>query len=123
MLELKLRIATDNWGPNSTITIPAPHDSCIQRIIDFYVDLVGALIGIAILILTMIIWVVIGPVMRLNSNWWLLIGTYAGLISMNDGFILRNVFHNLWGFEDGLFGEVRWEDGDALSVLLALSSE
>lgn len=33
--------------------------------------------------------------MHSNDNWWLLIGTYAGLIGMNDGFVLRNVQHRL----------------------------
>lgn len=109
-LELRLRIATGDNEPNPTVTIPAPKVGKIQRIINYYADLVGALIGIAILILTMIIWVVIGPAMGFNSNWWLLIGTYAGLVSMNDGFVLRNVFHKLRGYEDGLFGELAWEN-------------
>jgi len=35
--------------------------------------------------------IVIGPIMLFDANWWLLIGTYAGLIGMNDGFVLRNL--------------------------------
>ncbi len=119
-LELRLRAATGDSEPNLAVTIPAPNFGRIQRVIDYYADLVGALIGVAILILTIVVWVAIGPAMRFNSNWWLLIGTYAGLVGMNDGFVLRNVFHKLRGYEDGLFEEVAWVDEDALQVLDSL---
>jgi len=119
-LELRLRAATGDSEPNLAVTIPAPNFGRIQRVIDYYADLVGALIGVAILILTMIVWVAIGPAMGFNSNWWLLIGTYAGLVGMNDGFVLRNVFHKLRGYEDGLFEEVAWVDEDALQILDSL---
>jgi len=116
-LELRLRAATGDSEPNPTVTIPAPKVRRIQRVINYYADLVGALIGVAILSITMIIWVVIGPAMGFKSSWWLLIGTYAGLVGMNDGFVLRNVFHRLRSYEDGLFGEVSWMDEDALQIL------
>lgn len=119
-LELHLRAATRDTDPNPTVALPAPTVGRIQRVINYYADLVGALVGIAILILTMVVWVAIGPVMGFNSNWWLLIGTYAGLVGMNDGFVLRNVFHNLRVHEDGLFNKVAWEDDDAWDVLASL---
>lgn len=119
-LEVRLRAATGDHEPNLAVTIPAPKLGRIQRVIDYYADLVGALIGVAILILTIVVWVVIGPAMKFNSNWWLLIGTYAGLVGMNDGFVLRNVFHKLRGYEDALFEEVAWVDEDALQMLDSL---
>lgn len=30
--------------------------------------------------------------MEWNSNWWLIIGTYTGLVGFVDGFFLRNVY-------------------------------
>lgn len=90
-LERMLRERTGDKIENATCTIPAPRVGRIQRVINFYADLVGTLLGIALLALVMIVWVVLGPVMSFNDNWWLLIGTYAGLIGMNDGFVLRNL--------------------------------
>ena len=83
-LELRLRTATGDSIENETILIPSPKRSALQRGIDYYADLVGTLIGIAILFFVIIIWVVTGPAFSYNSNWWLLIGTYAGLVGMND---------------------------------------
>ncbi|KAF7588927.1 low-affinity Fe(2+) transport protein [Aspergillus hancockii] len=65
--------------------------SPIQRAIFYYADLVGSLVGIAILLAVITIWIAIGPLLHFSSAWWLLIGTYAGLIGMNDGFVLRNM--------------------------------
>ena len=122
-LEVRLRAATGDTVPNPTFTVPAPKVGRIQRVIDYYADLVGALIGIAILILTMIIWVVIGPAMGFNANWWLLIGTYAGLVGMNDGFVLRNVCNKLGGYEKPQFEELAYEDLDTLSLLNLLPQQ
>lgn len=90
-LERMLRERTGDKIENRVCTIPAPEVGKIQRVINFYADLVGTLLGIALLALVMIVWVVLGPVMSFDDNWWLLIGTYAGLIGMNDGFVLRNL--------------------------------
>jgi len=122
-LELHLRAATGDTEPNPVFTVPAPEVGRIQRVIDYYADLVGALIGIAILILTMIVWVVIGPALGFNANWWLLIGTYAGLVGMNDGFVLRNVCNKLGGYETPHFEQIAYEDLDALATLNAHPSQ
>ncbi|KAI4756410.1 Low affinity iron permease [Aureobasidium sp. EXF-3400] len=90
-LERMLRDATGDKVENQTFIIPAPEVGKIQRVINFYADLVGTLLGIVLLALVLVVWVVLGPVMSFNDNWWLLIGTYAGLIGMNDGFVLRNL--------------------------------
>lgn len=34
------------------------------------------------------LWICIGPLLPFSSSRWLLIGTYAGLVGMNDGFVL-----------------------------------
>jgi len=90
-LERMLREKTGDKIENGICTIAAPRVGKIQRVINFYADLVGTLLGIALLALVMIVWVVLGPIMSFDDNWWLLIGTYAGLIGMNDGFVLRNL--------------------------------
>jgi low-affinity ferrous iron transport protein len=109
-LELKLRILSEDTISNQPIIIPPPKVSKVQRAINYYADLIGTLIGIAILVIVLIVWIVIGPAMSFSSNWWLLIGTYSGLIGMNDGFVLRNIYHFLRIHEDVQFEEVRLDD-------------
>ncbi|KAH8909391.1 putative low affinity iron transporter [Coniochaeta sp. PMI_546] len=116
-LELKLRTATGDTMDNAPVVIPAPKRSRIQRGIDYYADLVGSLIGIAILIFVILVWIAIGPALHFDTNWWLLIGTYAGLVGLNDGFVLRNVFTVLGNYENDQFTQVEYEDMDMLAVI------
>ncbi|RDL35891.1 Uncharacterized protein BP5553_06503 [Venustampulla echinocandica] len=116
-LELRLRTITGDTIENAPIVIPAPKRSRIQRGIDYYSDLVGTLLGIAILIFVIIVWVAIGPALHFDANWWLLIGTYAGLIGLNDGFVLRNVCTVLGDFDNEQFTQVEYEDMDMLAVI------
>jgi low-affinity ferrous iron transport protein len=116
-LELRLRTATGDTMENAPVIIPAPKRSRIQRGIDYYADLVGTLIGIVILIFVIMVWVVIGPALHFDANWWLLIGTYAGLIGLNDGFVLRNICTVYGDFDNGQFSQVGYEDMDMLAVI------
>ena len=116
-LEFKLRVVTNDTIANPDISIPPPKVSKIQRGINYYADLVGTLIGIAILILVLGIWVVLGPVMHFGSNWGLLIGTYAGLVGMNDGFVLRNVYNQIGCYEDIQFEQQNLDDLETLALI------
>ncbi|KJZ76391.1 hypothetical protein HIM_04120 [Hirsutella minnesotensis 3608] len=109
-VEIKLRMMTGDDTPNEPFVVPAPKSSRIQRAIFYYADLVGTLTGIAILIVVMVVWLAIGPLMSFNSNWWLLIGTYAGLIGLHDGFVLRNVQMQFDNYADKAFEEVEADD-------------
>lgn len=90
-LELELRWLTHDTEPNEEVVFAAPSMNKIQRAIFYYADFVGTLTGIAILTVVICVWIAIGPALHYDSNWWLLIGTYAGLIGMFDAFILRNM--------------------------------
>jgi len=114
-VELKLRTITGYATPNPTVVIPGPKVSKIQRIIFYYADIVGTLVGIAILIFVMIVWLCLGPLMSFDSNWWLLIGTYAGLVGLHDGFVLRNVQDRLNEYENAAFEEASLEDVDVFA--------
>ncbi|PIG80329.1 low affinity iron transporter [Aspergillus arachidicola] len=109
-LEAKLRHLTGDTLPNDIVIIPAPRVSKIQRAIFYYADFVGTLVGIAILVAVIIIWIAIGPLLHFDSNWWLLIGTYAGLIGMNDGFVLRNMQARLRCYVDAEFARITAQD-------------
>ena len=122
-LEFRLRSVSGDAIANKIITIPAPTRNKIQRAIDWYADLVGTLTGIVILILVIFIWVFIGPSMHFDSNWWLLIGTYAGLIGLNDGFVLLNVHSIFCGYEDEELTRVTHDDLDMLAEIGVTSSK
>ncbi|KAF3044950.1 low-affinity Fe(2+) transport protein [Didymella keratinophila] len=116
-LELKLREMTGDRIENPTIVLPERKRSAVQRAIDYYADLVGTLAGVAILVFVIIIWIVCGPALRFDASWWLLMGTYDGLVGLNDGFVLRNTCQVLGDHEDEQFDVVNREDHNALAVL------
>ncbi|TQV98807.1 hypothetical protein V2A60_007495 [Cordyceps javanica] len=109
-VELQLRQLTGDDLPNEVVEVPAPRMGHLQRAIFYYADFVGTLTGVGILIAVIVVWVAIGPAMGFDSNWWLLIGTYAGLIGLNDGFVLRNLQHELARYEDDAFDEASLSD-------------
>ena len=95
---------------NEPVVIAAPKVNFVQRAIYYYADLVGTLVGIAILISVIFVWIAIGPIVSFDSTWWLLIGTYAGLVGLNDGFVLRNVQSKLRDYETAEFAKIDLED-------------
>ncbi|KAI5301419.1 low-affinity Fe(2+) transport protein, partial [Ascosphaera pollenicola] len=95
-----LRALTGDGSENETIVVPAPKVTFLQRAIFYYADFVGTLVGIGILICVLIAWLAIGPAMDFDESWWLIIGTYAGLIGMHDAFVLRNMQARLNGYID-----------------------
>ncbi|KAL2130211.1 hypothetical protein VTI74DRAFT_6767 [Chaetomium olivicolor] len=109
-VELKLRLLSGDTVPNPTVVIPAPKVGKLQRAIFYYADLVGTLVGLAILIVALVVWLAIGPLLSFSSNWWLIIGTYAGLVGLNDGFVLRNVQLQLNRYQDQASDQVQLED-------------
>lgn len=54
-LKRMLREATDDKIENMTCIIPAPDVGKIQRVINFYADLVGTLLGIALLVFVLVV--------------------------------------------------------------------
>ncbi|CAD0093961.1 unnamed protein product [Aureobasidium mustum] len=122
-LELVLRDITKDTIENEAVVIEAAAVSKLQRAINFYADLVGTLLGIALLTLIMVVWVVLGPVMKFDANWWLLIGTYAGLIGMNDGFVLKNLSSVCARYEDKHYEQQILDDADLVAIIGAPSSQ
>lgn len=58
------------------------------------------MVGIVILVLVIVAWAAVGPAFKFNDDWWLLIGTYAGLVGLFDGFILRNIQGKVKSYTD-----------------------
>lgn len=119
LIEQRLRTLTHDETPNSGMLIVLTRPNVVQRIINVYAHIVGGLVGLVILIAAFVVWAAIGPIMQFNDNWWLLIGTYAGLIGMNDGFVLRNVQQELNNVNLRQMQEVLREDEELLQALLS----
>lgn len=88
-IERKLRTLTGDTEDNPTILLKLGNSTRLQSYIEIYAYIVGTLIGLAVLVIVIIMWICIGPPMEFNANWWLIIGTYAGLIGLHDSFVLR----------------------------------
>ena len=116
-LESQLRQLVDYKIPNESFTIYPGTVGRLERAISYYADLVGTLVGICILASVVVIWIVIGPALHFSSNWWLIIGTYAGLIGMHDGFVLHNVQSQLNRHSQAALADVVKEDLEALAII------
>ncbi|KAK9708982.1 low-affinity Fe(2+) transport protein [Basidiobolus ranarum] len=91
-LETLLRRSTGDNEPNPIIEIKPLRVTRAVRSIDYYADVVGSGIGAIISTAVFVLWICIGDYMQWDSNWWLIIGTYTGLVGFIDGFVLRNVY-------------------------------
>lgn len=90
-LEKELRHLSQDELSNTSETIMPPKESYLQVVVFYYADVIGTLVGIIVLLLVVITWAAAGPAFHFNNTWWLLIGTYAGLVGLFDSFVLRNV--------------------------------
>lgn len=115
-LESSLRSLIADEIDHEVSVIPAPRVNRLQRCIDFYADLVGTLSGVALLIFSLVLWAVLGPPMHFDASWWLLLGTYTGLIGMNDGCVLRNLCFDRSRLEDTLFEQQCTNDQQLLRM-------
>lgn len=99
-VEAKLRFLTKDTEPNPSILIPTEKRTKAVYLIDFYGDIIGTGVGVIIICVVIIIWIIIGHPMSWSTNWWLIIGTYTGLIGFLDGFVVRNVYYRTTKFDD-----------------------
>ncbi|PMD48097.1 Low affinity iron permease [Hyaloscypha variabilis F] len=91
-LELQLRSLTGDTAPNPPIIIAPPQSTRTERFIDVYAYIIGSGVGVALTTIVFVTWLALGHLLMWDSNWWLIIGTYTGLVGFVDGFVLRNVY-------------------------------
>ncbi|KAI6246584.1 Low-affinity iron/zinc ion transport protein fet4 [Erysiphe necator] len=92
-IERQLRILTGDQRPNEIYTIPEVKRTHFERFNDFSADLMGSGLGVFLSLHFVGLWLYIGPRMRFNDNWWLIIGTFTGLVGFVNGFILRSLYY------------------------------
>lgn len=122
-LECRLREITGDVDPNPVVEFKYDYKKETtrgQRMIDYYATIVGTGVGLVISTIVFAVWIGVGSPMQWNSNWWLIIGTYTGLVGFVDGFVLRNVYYRGSRIVDGQF-EVLAEEDAWIGTLLGLS--
>ncbi|CAD6501157.1 BgTH12-01411 [Blumeria graminis f. sp. triticale] len=93
VIEQNLRALTGDQRLNPIFTIPVPTRSVIERLIDGFADIMGSGVGVIISLLFTAVWVGVGPKLKFDDNWWLIIGTFTGLVGFIDGFVLRSLYY------------------------------
>lgn len=116
-VEWRLREITGDYQPNPVFEIPAPTVGLIDRSIDVFADVMGSGVGLLITLIVVIAWVAVGPILEFNDNWWLIIGTFTGLVGFVDGFVLRNVYHRDEKVAEVQFDKIAESDDRLLDLL------
>ena len=96
--------------PNPVVVMKVEKRRWAQKVIDFYADVVGTGIGLFIATIVFSVWIGIGHLMGWNDNWWLIIGTYTGLIGYLDGFVIREAYQRIIKQEEDCYQTVAEED-------------
>ncbi len=104
-------------GSNPKIVIAPPESSRMERCIDVYAYVVGSGVGVALTTIVVIVWLSLGRMLSWDSNWWLIIGTYTGLVGFVDGFVLRNVYFRQSNILENHLQELISSDREVFSFL------
>ncbi|TGO09151.1 hypothetical protein BTUL_0177g00100 [Botrytis tulipae] len=120
-VEWRLREITNDYQPNPIFEIPAPTIGRIERSIDIFADVMGSAVGLLITLIVTIVWIAVGPILDFNDNWWLIIGTFTGLVGFIDGFVLRNVYYRDEKVAEVQFEKIAESDDRLLDLLNILS--
>lgn len=116
-IEIEARKKFEDFDtPNPVIVAEAKKRGCGQKIIDFYADIVGTGIGIVIAIVVFSVWLGVGHLLDWNDDWWLIIGTYTGLVGYFDSFVIREAYHRITKEEENTYRMVAEEDLELFSL-------
>lgn len=87
----KLGLLSGTLPSHVAVVIPKPPMNKAERFVDYYAAVLGGVPGMTAFVVVTTLWLAVGKLMNWSSNWWLIIGTYTGLISFIDEFVLRNI--------------------------------
>jgi low-affinity ferrous iron transport protein len=121
-LEFLLRNLTGDMGPNQSWIISPPKASKMEGSIDIYAHVVGSGVGVLLSAIVFAVWIAIGPTLHWSDNWWLVIGTYTGLIGFIDGFVIRNVYFRQSNIVASHLSSLKESDEEIMGLLLLPSS-
>lgn len=109
-IEKRLRVLTGYRKPNLIFSVAEPQRTRTERINDFLADVMGSGLGVLISLLFVAVWISVGPILKFNDSWWLIIGSFTGLVGFVDGFILRSLYYREEKFVKERFEYLATED-------------
>lgn len=119
-IDLILRTANSDFATeNPVITVEPSKRTKAEHLIDWYADIVGTGIGLVVAICVFAVWAGIGSPLHWSDDWWLIIGTYTGLVGFLDGFVIRQVYFRIINHEEDNF-EMLAQDDTQLFQRLAI---
>lgn len=110
------RYITNDEQDNEMVTVAALERKGLRKWISVYAEIIGTGIGVLVTIVVFVTWVCVGHLMQYNSNWWLIIGTYTGLVGFIDGFTLREVFQLITLYEQDKYLDLLEESQELLRL-------
>ncbi|KAF2642145.1 Low affinity iron permease [Massarina eburnea CBS 473.64] len=90
-VEMQLRQMTGDRDDNPVVVSTPPKLTTWRKAIDIYAIIFGGPIGVVISVIVFGLWIAVGPVLEFDDNWFLIIGTYTGLMGFVDGFVMNNM--------------------------------
>lgn len=115
--EARLRRLTGDTRPNPVVASTPLVLTRAQKAIDMYAYIVGGAIGLTISAFVFALWIAIGHQLAFDDNWWLIIGTYTGLVGFVDGFIMKNVDSRETALANQHFARLRVQDAAVFAQL------
>ncbi|GMF03319.1 unnamed protein product [[Candida] boidinii] len=116
-IEFNLRRVTGYKEPNVRHVIPAKKLSKGVKAIEYYAHVIGGGLGVVISTMVFIAWICVGHPMDFSANWWLIIGTYTGLIGFVDGFTLRSSYYRYFNYGFQNFEDIDEFENKLLNIL------
>lgn len=117
-IDLILRTANNDFTTeNPVVTVDPPKRTKAEHLIDWYADVVGTGIGLVVAICVFAVWAGIGSPLHWSDDWWLIIGTYTGLVGFLDGFVIRQVYFRIINHEEDNFEFLAEEDRQLFQML------
>ncbi|CDO96621.1 unnamed protein product [Kluyveromyces dobzhanskii CBS 2104] len=113
-----LRRYNDDYTTEADIvTVKAGKRTKGEVWIDWYGDIIGTGAGVIIGVLVFAAWIAIGDPMKWSDNWWLIIGTYTGLVGFLDGFVIRQNYFRIVQHETQNYENLIADDYELFSLL------
>lgn len=115
-LELQCRRILNESENNPLVKVDQCPKPGFKKLISKYSDIIGTGIGLVISAIVFGVWIATGPLMNWNDNWWLIIGTYTGLVSFTESFVLRCVYFDITKYEESKFLELLHDSQELLDI-------
>jgi low-affinity ferrous iron transport protein len=115
-LEFLLRDINKYYLENDLVVVERVKRDKIQKCISLYAHVIGNGLGLVISICVFAAWLSIGNLMLWSANWWLVIGSYTGLVGFIDGFALREIFFSITKYEETKFLDLLNDSQELLDI-------